>query len=59
MTTTHILPRHDTFQSDDTFSVSLYVRDLDPADVAVAFRERSVRSARAEMAHRLGHGWRV
>lgn len=36
------LPRHDTFQSDDTFSLSLYVRDLDPADVAVAFRERAV-----------------
>jgi hypothetical protein len=39
------LPRHDTFQSDDNFTVSFYVRDLAPADVSVSFRERSVRLA--------------
>lgn len=37
------LPRHDTYQSDDTFSVSVYVRNLESSDVAVSFRERSVR----------------
>jgi hypothetical protein len=47
MLTANALPRHDTFQSDDTFSISLYVRNLDTADVAVAFRERSVRRPRS------------
>ncbi|CED85152.1 Suppressor of G2 allele of skp1 [Phaffia rhodozyma] len=37
------LPRHDFFQSDETFSLSIYVKNLKPEDVSVAFRERSIK----------------
>ena len=43
MHSTSQLPRHDTFQSDDNYTVSFYVRNLSPTDVSVSFRERSVR----------------
>lgn len=49
MTSPAALPRHDTFQSDEAFTVSFYVRNLDPADVSVSFRERSVRPPRPRL----------
>lgn len=40
--TSTALPRNDFFQSDENFTVSVYVRNLQPQDVTVAFRERAV-----------------
>lgn len=37
------LPRHDFFQSDEKFTLSIFVKGLKPEDVSVSFRERSVR----------------
>lgn len=36
------LPRHDFFQSDDKFTLSIFVKGLKPEDVSVSFRERAV-----------------
>lgn len=37
------LPRHDFFQSDEKFTLSIYVKGLQPSEVSVSFRERAVR----------------
>lgn len=41
---TSTLPRHDFFQSDEKFTLSIYVKGLKPDEVSVSFRDTSVRS---------------